>query len=365
MVFEKVLGHILNFQSVNHIFGKITNLSSVILLSFILFSCISTKPLYIEIPQKSKKEFPESIQSLLLVSRIVDDSYTDLEPDSLQRFFYKQNFNYDTIIRDIQVVDTTLQALGELLFESERYDIVIPENRFLDFEKNNLIAKEMSWDEINDLCEIFKTDAVLSLDYLKMKVFTSYTKNSEFDIRKNVFVNFVEAQMKISYDALFRVYDPIEERILYRKFMRDTIYWEDADLTVNALFNRFTPVKTAAIETGIAIALDISGEITPTWQNGKRAYFASGDTNLKEASQLVNSGEWESAIVLWKDTAEETKSKSLKSKAEYNIALGYEMLGDLDASVEWAIKSYNTMYRTNTVSYMEILKRRKNEINNQ
>ena len=361
MVFEKVLGHLLNFQAVNHLFGKTINHVSVFLLIVISFSCISTKPLHIEIPQKSKKELPEKIQSLLLVARMVDGDYTDLKADSLQKLFYHQNFNYDTIIKDIQVVDTTLKALGELLYESGRYDFVIPENRFLDFEKNAFIAKEMSWDEVKMLCDTFKTDAVLSLDYLKMKVSTSYEKNSDFDPRSNSFINFVEARIKISYDALFRVYDPFEEKILLRKLMRDTIFWEDADYTTNELFNRFTPVKKALTETGIAIALDLSGELCPNWRNEKRAYFASGDSNMKLAAQLVNSGQWESAIALWKETAENTKSKSLKSKAEFNLALGYEMLGDLESSITWGLKSYKTMYRSTTYNYLETLKRRKNE----
>jgi len=80
---------------------------------------------------------------------------------------------------------------------------------------------------------------------------------------------------------------------------------------------------------------------------------------------LVNSGQWEQAIVLWKNTAETSNSKSTKSKAEFNIALGHEMLGDLDSAIEWALKSYKTMYRTNTYNYLETLEKRKKETNNQ
>jgi tetratricopeptide (TPR) repeat protein len=350
---------------VNNLFSKITNLTSVLLLIIISFSCISTKPLYIEIPQKSKKELPENIQSLLLVARVNDESYTDLDADSLQKIFYQHRFNYDTIISDIQSVDTTLQALGELLFESGRYDFVIPENRFLDFEKNSFITKEMPWDEVKMLCDTFKTDAILSLDYFKTRVSTEFDKENFFDPGSNSFYALSQAQMKISYDALFRVYDPVGEKIILREFVRDTIIWEDADSSTGELFARFTPVKKALAEAGIAIALDFSGKISSNWYQEKRSYFATGDSNMKQAAQLVNTGQWEPAIALWKDTVEKNKSKSLKSKAEFNIALGYEMLGDLDSSISWALKSYNTMYRTNTYNYLGTLKRRKNEINNQ
>jgi tetratricopeptide (TPR) repeat protein len=349
---------------VNHLFGKITISASVFLLIFISFSCISTKPLYIEIPQKSKKELPENIQSLLLVARVVDDRYTNLETDSLQKIFYHQQFDYDTIINDIQSVDTTLKALGELLFESGRYDFVIPENRFLEFEKNAFITKEMQWDEVKMLCDTFGTDAILSLDYFKTRVSTTYEKENYFEPGSNSFYTVAQAQMKVAYDALFRVYDPGRERIIMREFLRDTIIWEDEDSSTNLLFDRFTPVKNALTEAGIAIALDLSEEISTKWYQEKRSYFATGDSNMKQAARLLNTGNWEPAIALWKETVEKGKSKSLKSKAEFNIALGYELKGDLDAAIEWGLKSYETMYRTHTYNYLEILKRRKNDLNN-
>ncbi len=349
----------------NNLYKKAANYISVFLLIVVSFSCVSTKQLFIEIPQKSQKELPENIQSLLIVARIVDDSYTDLKADSLQKLFYLQQFDYDTIINDIQAVDTTLKALGELLFESGRYDFVIPENRFLDFERNAFITKEMPWDEVKLLCDTFNTDAVLSLDYLKMRVSTNYEKNSTFDPGNNGFVSFVEAQMEISYEAIFRVYDPRVEKVIRRQLMRDTLYWDDADYTINALFNRFTPVKTALTETGISIALNLSNEISTKWRPERRSYFIKGDSNLKQAEPLVNSNQWETAIKVWKESAENAKSKSVKSRAEFNIALGYEMLGDIDLAIEWALKSYNTMFHTATYNYLETLKRRKNDINNQ
>lgn len=346
-------------------FSKITNLASVFLLIFVSFSCLSTKPLLIEIPQKSNKELPENIQSLLLIARVVDDRYTNLDADSLQRIFYKQGFSYDTIINDIQTVDTTLKALGELLFESGRYDYVIPEYRFPNVENTSLIAGEMPWNEVKELCDTFRTDAILSLDYFKTRVITDYQKTTNFEVYTNAFADLSYAEMKISYEALFRVYDPLVEKVIVRRFMRDTVIWEGTDRSARDLFYWYTPVKKALTETGIAIALDLSGEISPVWRTERRSFFGNGNSNFKQAIPLVNSGQWETAIALWKETAENSKSKSVKSKAEFNIALGYEMLGNLDESIVWALQSYETMYRTNTWNYLETLKRRKNEINNQ
>lgn len=344
---------------------KITNLTLVFLLIVISFSCTLTKPLIIEIPQKSNKELPENIQSLLLIARVIDGSYTDLEEDSLQRIFYRGQFSIDTVINDIQSVDTTLKALGELLFESGRYDIVIPENRFLEIKRTSLIAGELPWDEVKELCDTFRTDALLSLDYFKTKVLTDYQSMVTHNPFSGTFEDESRAEMKVNYEALFRVYDPVMERVIMRKFMRDTVIWRAVDSSAGELFRWFTPVKSALTEAGIAIALDFSDEICPNWRKEKRNYFATGDANLKQAVPLVNTNQWETAIALWKETLNNTKSKSKKSKAEFNLALGYEMLGDLDTSIKWALESYNTMYRTITYNYLETLKRRKTEFKDQ
>ncbi len=365
MVFEKILGHLLNSTGVKKSFGKIINLIAAFLIALLSFSCLTTKPLYIEIPRPSKKELPKNIQSLLIISRVADENYSDLEADSLQKIFYNQQFNLDTVINDIQCVDTTLKALGELLFESGRYDFVIPENRFLAFEKNAFITGEMPWDQVKTLCGTFKTDAILSLDYLKTQVTTSYKKENYYSIVYSRFYPVSQATMKISYDALFRVYDPVQEKIVLREILRDTITWEDEDTSAGTLFERFSQVKNGLAETGIAIALDLSGEIGSKWYTDKRNYFANGNEDMKSAGLLINAGRWDTAIALWKDIAEKAKKKSLKSKAEFNIALGYEMIGDLDSAIGWALQSYNTHYRSNTYYYLETLKYRKNDINKQ
>ncbi len=346
-------------------FRKIRNFGTFLVLAFVLFSCVPTRSILIEIPQKAKNELPQNIQSLLIVSRMVDASYNDLDADSLQKIFYKQNFDSDTIINDITTVDTLMKAMGDLLFESGRYDIVIPENRFLPFERNSFLTSEMPWPEVGALCDTFNTDAVLSVDHFKTRVITNYDKDNYYSPVDGQFYQYSGADIKISYNALIRVYDPRDEKVVMRKFMRDTIFWNDVGPTAAELFRHFTTVKQALTETGIAIALDFSDEISTVWRQERRYIFYKGGPELKQASGLVSANQWEPAMALWKKIAENSNSKALKSKAELNLAVGYEILGDIDEAISWALKSYDTMFRTTTYNYLEILKYRKNEIKKQ
>lgn len=334
----------------------------LLILALFGFSCISTRTLVIDIPQPAAGDLPESIQSLTLVSQTVDDKYTNLETDSLQKIFYEQRFNLDTVIYDFQAADTTLKALGELLFESGRYDYVIPEERFLEAPRASFLSSEIPWEKVEELCETFQTDAVISLDHLKMQVATNFDNETFFDPFQGGFNSAARATIKINYEALFRVYDPKQKKILRREFITDTLYWEDADVSARSLFSRFTPVKQALTETGIVIALELSDKIAVRWRPERRSYFLRGNSEFRKANQLVQNGNWQDAVIKWTEIAEKAGSKSLKSKAQLNVALGYEILGDIDSAIRWAVDSYNTMYRPLTYEYLEILKRRKNEI---
>ncbi|MBN2635077.1 MAG: hypothetical protein JXR61_02320 [Prolixibacteraceae bacterium] len=346
-------------------FGKKIGIHiAVILVGFLFFSC-ATQSLIIEIPKKSPNELPDSLQSVLLISRVVDNSYSNLTTDSLQNLFYMQNFDLDTLIKDSLVVDTTIKALGEILFESGRYDYVIPENRFLPPNTDVLLVRELPWVDVKNLCAMYNTDALISLDYLKTYVSTSLERESGFNPFEGGFYSAAVARMNVNYEALIRIYDPKQEKVLIRKLIQDTLFWIDYDQSVGSLFSRFTPVKNALFEAGIAIALDFSDEITPNWDYSRRLFFGKGNSNLKKAAPLIMNNQLEAAMALWMETAENSKSKNKRSKAEFNIALGYELQGDLNKAAEWALKSYNTMYRPNTYEYLEVLKRRMDAQNNQ
>lgn len=328
-------------------------------------SCSSTKTITIEIPEPAQKELPSRIQSLVLVNRAVDDKYSDLNADTLQNIFYKKQFTLDTVIYDLTAVDTTLKAVGELLYESGRYDFVIPLNRFLDFKKNSFFSQEMPSNQVKELCNEYNADAVLSLDMFKTQITTQYKNEKYYDPFQHGYYTASEAKMKVVYDALFRIYDPIEEKVILREFLRDTIEWNNIAVSAKALFNNFTPVKTALSEAGIALALDFSEKISTVWREENRTFYTKGDKNLKLAATFADNDQWEQAMALWKDTAQKTKSKSIKSKAQFNVAIAYELQGDIDNAISWALESYSAMYRPLTYTYLELLERRKKELQKQ
>lgn len=342
---------------------KLKNYILLVSIVLLMYACSPTKRILVEFPQKPKHEVPQNIQSLLIVNRTVDDKYKDLPTDSLQKIFYQNHFNLDTIIYDLTAVDTTLKALGELLFESGRYDYVIPENRFLKSEKNSFFTPSMNWMEVQELCELYETDAILSMDLFKTRIATQLKEESIYDPENGFFRSAVYAKMVVVYDALFRIYDPLHEKVVVREVFQDTLFWEDYARDVGELFFDFTPVKQALAEAGITLALDLSETVSTGWRSEYRIIFDKGSAALKEAAALTNTPDWTQAIEVWKTIVKKSKSDNEKSKALFNLATACEISGDIDCAIQYALDSYNTSYHAITYHYLIHLENKKKQKN--
>lgn len=328
----------------------------------IFSSCSTMRTIPIEIASIPQERITSDIQSLTLINRAVNSRFRDFRGDSLQQVFYQRQFNVDTVLLDIKASDTLMIALGNILFESGRFDIVIPENRFPNRNSYRFIPTALSWEEADSLTRIYNTDAVLSLDYFNNHLITRYRRISVYDQNTNDFYPAFYAEMKIAYETLFRIYYPVEKRVISNIVVKDTLYWEDADTEIRPLFNRFTTVKGALLEAGIHAALRYSEKIAPQWRYSRRSYFSKGHPSLESASELIQQNDWNGAAEIWHNLANTAGSRSLRSKAEFNLALAYEIFGDIDEAIKWGVKSYETMYRPVTYSYLERLNIRKQEI---
>lgn len=331
----------------------------------LLESCSPVRTIPVEIAMLPEKNISGEIQSLVLVNRAVNDRYSNVRGDSLQQLFYQRQFKMDTILFDVKSADTLLVALGDILFESGRFDVVIPENRFLSKGTYSFLPTAMGWEEADTITRLYNTDAVLSLDYFRTNIMTGYSKETLFDRDANSFFTGYFATMDIAYEALFRMYDPAKREVTMNITVKDTLHWEDADTEIRPLFNRFTTVKQGMIESGIHAALGLSKKIAPEWRTARRQYFVKGHAMLEQAHRKIEAGDWPAAADIWHALAGMSVSKAVKSKAEFNLALAYEMFGDFEEALKWGLKSYETMYRPLTYSYLEKLNVRKQQMSGQ
>lgn len=337
--------------------------SFIILMAILLGGCRSFSLLTIDLSYPPREGLNDSIQSLLLLNRAADRRFTDDHADTIQLRFFEKQFNLDTVIYDLHASDTLLRVLGDLLFESGRYDVVIPVERFPKRDTINVYSDPMTWEEAERLTSLFKTDAVLSLDYHKTDVMARYQRQSYMDPETGEVADVYGADMLVAYIAQFRIFYPAYREEIPSFFLLDTLMWSDLDYDLKELFRRFTYVKPALAESGIAAALSLSEKIAPRWVATPRAVFLSGHPLLRNTAPLVRDHRWNEASGIWEDALPRARSKSLQSKLLFNLALAREMEGNLQEAIRTGIRSYETQYRKVTEAYLRTLDERRKLLN--
>jgi len=319
----------------------------------IFTSCSSYRTVSIETLLPSSSVLPNNIVSLTLMNRSTTDEFQNFDKDSLQMYFYKKAFKVNAIFLDSTACDTTLKVLGQLLYESGRYEVVIPQERNiyrgLRFYK---MPQELDWDYVQNICNLYNTDALLVLERYYNKLNTNY-KLLGYSYNGDEVMG---ASIDSKYDAVVRVYDPKEKAIVRTLSISDTIYWYQEDITQSAIFKSLPSIKEVLTQSGIQTALDIDEKLSPSWKREQRGYFSIGKAD--SASTYIDQADWESAYNYWLPIAE-SRNKTLRSKVEFNLALASEMLDDIDLAIEWAKKSYYSVYRQQTESYLTKLANRK------
>ncbi|TDN99931.1 hypothetical protein DET65_3708 [Sunxiuqinia elliptica] len=332
-------------------FNKIVSLLSLVVL---FTSCASSyKTMYIEVAKPTEHLLDNDIVSLTLMNRAMTDEFKEFPADSIQMYFYRQGFNVNAAVLDSSAADTTIKVAAELLFESGRYDVVVPEERNIPHPSNyQYVPKPLDWDYVSEICERYNTDALLVMERYINVLMTNFIQVPFSDL--------YEATIDSKYDAIFRIYDPRKREIVKQIMISDTIFWNEAEYSQKKLFvEKMVPVKQAINETGIQVALELESKLAPQWQTESRGYFALKDADEALIQNGITENNWQAIYKHWEQLLNENKSPGKRSKVQYNLAVASEIMGDIDQAAEWATKSYRTQYRKQTEDYLYQLKKRK------
>jgi hypothetical protein len=278
-------------------------------------------------------------------------------------YFYRKGFQLSNIVLDSTAADTTIRALAELMFESGRYDVVIPLER--NFKRNlsyGILPDTLGPEQVREICTIFKTDALMVLERFVIKTMADYSEEKSIDATSGNVYSY-NATLDMKYNAFFRIYKPGVRTLVKEIELNDTIYWESTDYTQERLFSKLPSVKQALINTGIKVALDVDSKLSPTWIPEKRGYFLLNKKD-DQGQRFMRENKFDEAGQYWAEMAKSI-NKKIRSKAEFNLALISELNGDIDSAIEFGLKSFYSHYRFQTESYLKKLEARKKKIQNQ
>ncbi|MCK9618808.1 MAG: DUF6340 family protein [Lentimicrobiaceae bacterium] len=327
----------------------------------LLTSCVSMGKISIQVSVPPEKPISNEIQSVVLMNRSMNSSFSNLNQDSLENLFIKKKLVLDEPMLDSLAADTTLKSLGNALYESGRFDVVIPVQRNLPNTNLSYATKSpsLSLAQVKQICTEFKTDALLSLENFYENVNTSYHVGFEriTDYGSLKQYNII---VQVAYHSNWKLYQPAEKLKIASFEVNDTIFWEKNGNSLQETYEELPTIKDALLSGAIENGQTLSGYISPGWQEQSRNYFITNNAEADRAIAYVKSNYWKDAERIWMKFST-SSSPALRSMIEYNLALAAEMNGDLKAAIQWAKRSFKSKFSRTAEEYINLLNRLQNE----
>ncbi len=327
-----------------------------ILFIIVFVSCTSLRNIGIEVSNLPQYPISDDVQSLVVFNRSMSSMFTNQNGDSLEKYFLKKRMELDTLFLDSIASDTLIKVVAKAMFESGRYDVVIPKERNLYRYNFYDLDNPLDNDLINQFCNDFKVDAVLVLeDFIEhMKVVYTMSPAGGDQVVYN-------AATDLAYIGDWRLYrkDPTKKVIRFQ--VADTINWKGYDYNLEPLYQNMPTIKDALVNGGIASGEKMAGYICPKWVKQTRYYYVTGKNEIDAAVPLILQNKWKEAEAIWMKYSGES-SKVVRSKVEYNLALAAEMKNDFDLAIEWGVKSFKSRYSKPAEVYLKTLDLRKKQM---
>lgn len=241
--------------------------------------------------------------------------------------------------QDRRGAESSLTGLTEALAGSPRYHVIRPN---IELRGSGLATfpQPLPEAEVAQICADYKSDALVTIEAfdsdtrVDMETVVRERKDKEGNVTKyNVYI----AHKFIDVVVGWRMYHQ-DGRILDEFMMREAVGF-DAEGRSPVAARANLPNRTHMVrEMGRVTGLAYSERIAPTWIWVNRNYYSKGKGNdkFKWAKSRVRAKDWEDARELWENALEEDPKEKVKGRAAYNLALYYEVMGDLETAREYA-----------------------------
>jgi len=323
-----------------------------------LTSCVSTGKISIQVSVPPLRAIPTEIQSIALMNRSMNTTYSNHDQDSLESHFVEKKLELNVLILDSLAADTTLKVLGNTLYESGRFDVVIPLLR--NIPNNNTSYKTnappLNLAQVNQICKEFQVDALIVLENFYENVTTSYENVYDPTLEYGK-VDIYSIFVQIAYHSKWKLYQPGEKLKAASFEVKDTIFWERTGPTLQKTYEKLPTIKEALLSGAVENAHNLAAYISPGWQQQQRRYFITQNKEADKAIEWINKDKWAEAKETWMKFSTATGS-TFRSRIEFNLALASEMNGELKEALKWAEKSIATKYTKTAEEYINLLNNR-------
>lgn len=294
------------------------------IVAIVLSGCSGMKTLTIQTQEPAQVTLPKDIKKLLIVDNAVSQP-SDI--GHIEKRLGKSTSVKATVVTDsLHIIFT--EALAQFLGEEEFYDEVMLYDKPLRQDGEYWIEVPLLPEKMQELKNETGADAVVSVD--KLLVASDW---------KDSFVQqgYPYAMLNGQIAVTMRIYMPTLDGKIPTIQFNDSLYWEGFDISDGMAYAEFViPHADHALKDLTIYAADkMTYVLTPHWMTQERWYYTLSSSTAREAQSFAEHSKWADAVAKWEALYSTSKKKIDKAKIASNIALGYEMLDDIQTAHSW------------------------------
>ncbi|HJV77182.1 MAG TPA: DUF6340 family protein [Paludibacter sp.] len=307
-----------------------------------LTSCTSLLYTSLDVLHPAKVAFAPDANNLLIVNNTVNQPANYGHRTDL--------INQSTKNINISTDSTSIFCLGALSEDLEGKDFfssvsVIPNS----VNKNTDFFSTTDLDEktVKDLCTANHSNVILSLDKIKV----SDDLSESYLVDNTTFL----ASLELRFESNWSIHYLNKPEVTKIQF-KDTVNWESESYHRKEAMKGLPNRADALVDGALTVGHNCVNRFVPYWDKVDRYFFNSKNELMKQGMDSVYVKNWRSAISSWEKVLNTEKSTALRAQAANNIAIGYEILGDMDKALEYAITSLKLFGEQKVIDYDAVLR---------
>jgi len=304
----------------------------------------------VEVMRPALITIPQTIQSIGLLNRSVPS----------QNSVAESVLTGERPAQDKDLSQECMRGMTDLISTSNRFQLVRIDSTMNSSDPASLsFGVPLSWTIIDSLCELYKVDAIMSLEYFD----TDFKVNNPAGTAAQAIGNIasgnvnstVEVRGTATATAGFRVYYPKTKTILYEDRFDYKKYWTQRSASVAEAIGKMIKKNQALFEVSYETGSEFAMNVVPLyfWEHRDMYKGKKGDMERGERQALAK--DWEGAIKTWKEVYEFTNKSKIRAKAAFNVALGYEVMGNLTEAQIWVQRAYVEGGKKKAMEYSDII----------
>lgn len=334
---------------------KKVKLVSITAVAFLLLS--SSAWVKLTLIRPSELVLPEHIRMIAMIDRTKQE---DIPQNKLEQLVTGEVFRQDEQAV-IQVAEGFIDACSGM----NRFQPVRTAERFTANGTKSTFPTPLDWETVSEICSRHQTDALLSVEIFDTDFILT---NSPVKIETRDDAGKIHTRLEFRANGVavinfgIRLYDAANRVILDEYQTAHRMNFDAQGSTLQAALNQLLDKVEAINQASFDAGFIYGQRITPTYYRVTRYFFDKPKKELGAGVRYSEVADWQGAIKAWSKVVDKGDRKDA-GRAAYNIAVAWEVLGDLEMAKEWAARSHTEFEEKDADEYYKMLNYRIREEN--